>query len=51
MTTGGWINMILSVSFVTILFAWCIYRVMRGPNNPEHLGHIEPLDENEVETR
>ena len=31
MTTGGWINMILSVGFVTVLFTWCIIRVLRGP--------------------
>jgi multisubunit Na+/H+ antiporter MnhF subunit len=51
MTTGGWINLILSVGFVTILFAWCIYRVLRGPKDPAKLAHIEPLDEQEADER
>lgn len=28
MTTGGWINMLLSVGSVTILFVWCLYKVL-----------------------
>lgn len=51
MTTGGWINLILSVGFVTTLFVWCIYRVLRGPKDPENLAHIEPLDEQEADER
>ncbi|MBN2580222.1 MAG: hypothetical protein JXB10_14630 [Pirellulales bacterium] len=33
MTLGGWIIMTLSVSFVTLLLAWSLYRVLRdsGP--------------------
>ena len=31
MTPGGWINLILSVGTVTLLFAWCIYRVLTAP--------------------
>lgn len=31
MTTGGWINMAISVGFVTCLFAWCIYKVLTQP--------------------
>ncbi|AHF90537.1 hypothetical protein OPIT5_10325 [Opitutaceae bacterium TAV5] len=30
LTPGGWINLILSVSFVTALFVWCLVRVLRG---------------------
>jgi hypothetical protein len=30
LTAGGWAGMILSVGFVTLLFAWCIRRVLRG---------------------
>jgi len=33
MTTGGWINLILSVGSVTTLFAWCLYKVLT--HNPE----------------
>ena len=28
MTFGGWINLILSVGAVTILFVWCLYKVL-----------------------
>jgi hypothetical protein len=30
LTMSGWASMILSVGFVTLLFAWCIRRVLRG---------------------
>ncbi len=45
--------MLLSVGFVTCLFVYCVARVLRGPGvKHEHeLGHIEPLDEKETETR
>lgn len=53
MTTGGWINMFLSVGFVTCLFVYCITRVLRGPGaKHEHeLAHVEPLDEEESAKR
>ncbi len=53
MTTGGWINMILSVGFVTILFGWCIYRVIRGPGaKHEHeLAHVEPVEKDQADQR
>lgn len=45
MTTGGWINLILSVGFVTTLFVYCLARVLRGSeSDAEHLAHIEPHD-------
>jgi hypothetical protein len=28
MTTGGWINLVLSVGAVTALFLWCLYKVL-----------------------
>lgn len=31
MTPGGWINLVLSVGFVVALFAWCIWRTLKGP--------------------
>ena len=34
MTTGGWITMILSVGFVTVLFIYCLSRVLFGPKQP-----------------
>jgi hypothetical protein len=53
MTTGGWINMILSVGFVTVLFVYCTYRILTGPpSSPDHRrAHIEPLDEDEAQDR
>lgn len=53
LTTGGWINMLLSVGFVTSLFIYCIVRVLKGPGaKHEHeLAHVEPLDEEESEKR
>lgn len=48
MTTGGWINMILSVGFVTVLFVWCVWKVLFG-KHPEHeLGHVEPLHRDQI---
>lgn len=47
LTAGGWITMILSVGFVTVLLAWCIYRVLKDPGSPEHVhsqADIEPPD-------
>ncbi|MCB1104231.1 MAG: hypothetical protein H7A44_06235 [Opitutaceae bacterium] len=53
MTTGGWINMLLSVGFVTTLFVFCIARVMRGPRrDADHqLAHVEPIEEDEADQR
>lgn len=31
MTPGGWVTMILSVGFVTVLFVYCVWRVLFGP--------------------
>jgi hypothetical protein len=42
MTIGGWITMLLSVGFVTGLFAWCIMRVLT--HKPEHIHGIEDID-------
>lgn len=51
MTTGGWINLILSVGFVTVLFVYCVWRVLAG-KPPEHqLGHVEPVHDDQVDER
>ncbi len=47
MTTGGWINLILSIGFVTTLFLWCIWRILTAPKSGQ-LAHIEPCNESEV---
>lgn len=45
--------MILSVGFVTVLFVYCVVRIVRGrgPSADHNLAHIEPLDEDETERR
>jgi hypothetical protein len=48
MTLGGWINLILSVGFVTVLFLWSLLRVLReAPRDDQHLAHIEPIEESQ----
>lgn len=41
MNTGGWIIMLLSVGTVTALFAWCIYRVLKAPDETTRLHGFE----------
>ncbi|HYG24188.1 MAG TPA: hypothetical protein VEH04_15520 [Verrucomicrobiae bacterium] len=47
MTTGGWINMIVSVSFVVALFGWCIYRILTEAKPDEHIHGIEDIQKGE----
>lgn len=52
MTPGGWINLILSVGFVTGLFAWCIWRVLHEPEHEgQQMAHVEPIEEDQTEQR
>lgn len=51
MTLGGWINLILSVGFVTVLFVVCLVRVLRGPPKDHTLAHIEPIERDETDAR
>ena len=39
MTTGGIIIMALSVGVVTLLFAWCLYKVFSAPENTSSKMH------------
>jgi hypothetical protein len=34
MTPAGWCIMLLSVGGVTLLFLWCLWRVLLGPKAP-----------------
>ena len=43
MTPAGWIIMFLSVGSMTVLFVWCIYRVLTSAP-PERLHGIEDID-------
>lgn len=50
LTLGGWITMILSVGFVTLLLGWCIWRVLREPRAEQRIHSqfdIEPPDARE----
>jgi hypothetical protein len=38
---GGWVVMLLSVGFVTLLLAWCIWRVMGESNSRKVHGQID----------
>lgn len=53
MTTGGWINLLLSLGFVLSLFGWCAWKLLHGKSAPEkkHLAHIEPVHEDELNQR
>jgi len=51
MTTGGWINLVLSVGFVVVLFAYCIVRVVRGSRRRHTLARVEPIEKSDVDRR
>ncbi|HRE05934.1 MAG TPA: hypothetical protein PKX00_10015 [Opitutaceae bacterium] len=51
MTLGGWINLLLSVGFVTVLFGYCVWRVLTGPKKSHTLAHVEPIDESKIDRR
>lgn len=37
MTPGGWIVMLVSVTTMTVLFAWCLYKVLTTPDETEKM--------------
>ena len=41
MTAGGWTIMIVSVSTVTVLFVWCIWKVLTTPGEEEKMHGFE----------
>lgn len=41
MTTAGWIIMLTSISTVTLLLGWCIYKVLKTPGETDHLRGID----------
>ena len=47
MTPGGWFTMIVSVGFVTILFAWCIWRVLTDKKPEGSIHGMEDIDKGE----
>lgn len=51
MTTGGWINLIVSVGLVTGLLLFCILRVLRGPRTDRTLARVEPIERDQADER
>ncbi|MFW5845128.1 MAG: hypothetical protein ACOCXJ_02780 [Planctomycetota bacterium] len=41
MSFGGWIIMCASVGGMTLLFGWCIWKVLSTPGSSEHLHGFE----------
>jgi hypothetical protein len=41
MTTAGLLVMLFSVSTVTLLFGWCIWKVLTTPNETERIHSLE----------
>lgn len=41
MTLSGWLIMILSVGSVSLLLAWCVYKVFTVPEESEHVHGFE----------
>ncbi len=37
MSLGGWVIMVLSVGGVTVLLAWCLYKVVTTPESTKHI--------------
>ena len=50
MNSGGWIIMLLSVGTVSLLFIWCVYKVLTTPGEAErmHGFELETPDEKEL---
>ncbi len=44
MTLGGWIVMLLAVTGITGLLVWCVTKVIRIPDAPEHLHSQVDID-------
>lgn len=41
MTPGGWAIMIISITTVTTVLTWCIYKVLKTPGETDHLRGID----------
>ena len=49
MTPAGWIIMVLCVTGMTGLLAWCIYKVVTTPGSTEHLHSQADIETPDVE--
>ena len=43
--------MAVSVGSVTCLFVWCLWKVLTGKKNPDHLAHVEPIELEDITKR
>ena len=48
MTIAGWIIMLLSVGSMTVLFVWCLYRVLAHTPDAEKLHGIDDIETPDV---
>lgn len=44
MTTSGWCVMLLTVTGMTGLLLWCVYKVLSTPGSSEHLHSQVDID-------
>ncbi len=56
MTTGGWINLILSIGFVLGLFGWCLWKLFKTDARDTDgdrggLAHLRPVEDDEIDRR
>jgi hypothetical protein len=51
MTIGGWIVLLTSVGTVTVLFAWCIYKVLKTQGETERIHGVESENPDEKTAR
>jgi hypothetical protein len=51
MTAAGWIIMLGSVGAVTLLFVWCLYRVLAHKPPPAALHGIDDIPTDDVEKK
>jgi len=49
MTASGWTIMILAVSGITTLLAWCVYKVIATPGSSQHLHAQTDIDPGDQE--
>lgn len=49
LTVAGWIVMLASVGFVTLLLIWCIWKVLSTPGETEHLHSQADIDPGDAE--
>jgi hypothetical protein len=50
LTAGGWIVMLLSVGFVTVLLSWCMWKVLATPGETEHLHSQADIETPDIDT-